>query len=61
MPGDLRERFHVLIAVIREALTRLAGQGLALQSSNYGFSVISPTYSDLNNISKARNKTEEVH
>lgn len=54
MPGELRERFHVSIAVIREALTRLAAQGLALQSPNYGFSVISLTFSDLNNIIEAR-------
>jgi len=58
MPGDLRERFHVSIAVIREALTRLAAQGLALQSPNYGFSVISLTNSDLNNIIEARSINE---
>jgi len=58
MPGELREHFHVSIAVIREALTRLAAQGLALQSPNYGFTVIPLTFSDLNNIIEARSINE---
>ena len=58
MPVELRERFGVSIAVIREALTRLASQGLAIQSPNYGFSVIALTLSDLNNIIEARRINE---
>jgi len=58
MPGELGERFSVSIAVIREALTRLAAQGLAMQSPNYGFSVIALTISDLNNIIEARRINE---
>lgn len=54
MPGELRERFNVSVAVVREALTRLAAQGLAKQSPNYGFSVLKLSASDLENIIEAR-------
>lgn len=58
MPGDLRMRFKVSIAVIREALTRLAAQGLARQSPNYGFTVMTLSASDLENITEARRINE---
>lgn len=58
MPGDLRIRFNVSIAVIREALTRLAAQGLAKQSPNYGFTVMTLSASHLKNIIEARRINE---
>ncbi|VBB07731.1 transcription regulator hth gntr [Lucifera butyrica] len=60
MPADLRVRFNVSTAVIREALTRLAAQGLAKQSPNYGFTVMTLSISDLENITEARRINEGV-
>ena len=58
MPGELRMRFNVSIAVVRESLTRLAEQGLAKQSPNYGFTVMTLSASDLENIIEARRINE---
>ncbi|WP_010243953.1 GntR family transcriptional regulator [Acetivibrio cellulolyticus] len=58
MPADLRARFNVSIAVIREALTRLAAQGLANQTPNHGFAVMTLSESDLKNIIEARRINE---
>lgn len=58
MPGELKMRFDVSIAVVREALTRLAAQGLAKQSPNYGFTVMTLSKSDLENIFEARRINE---
>ena len=56
--ADLKVRFNVSIAVIREALTRLAAQGLAKQSPNYGFTVITLSVPELENIFEARRINE---
>ncbi|EHJ00738.1 transcriptional regulator, GntR family [Clostridium sp. DL-VIII] len=58
MPGELKIRFDVSIAVVREALTRLAAQGLAKQSPNYGFTVMTLSKSDLEDIIEARKINE---
>lgn len=56
--ANLRLRFNVSIAVIREALTRLSAQGLARQNPNYGFTVMTLSESDLKNIAEARRINE---
>ncbi|EKQ57729.1 MULTISPECIES: GntR family transcriptional regulator [unclassified Clostridium] len=58
LPGELKIRFDVSIAVVREALTRLAAQGLAKQSPNYGFTVMTLSKSDLEDIIEARSINE---
>ncbi len=62
MPGELKMRFNVSIAVIREALTRLAAMGLVKQNPNYGFSVVTLSKSHLQNIIEVRkiNETEAL-
>lgn len=62
MPGELKIRFNVSIAVIREALTRLASMGLVKQNPNYGFSVVTLSKPHLENIIEARkiNETEAL-
>lgn len=62
MPGELKMRFNVSTAVIREALTRLAAIGLVNQNPNYGFSVVSLSESILKNIIQVRkiNETEAL-
>lgn len=46
----LKERFQVSSTPIREALTRLAQDGLAIYYSNIGITVIEPTKKDLNEL-----------
>lgn len=58
MPSELRLRFEVSISVIREALIRLAEQGLAKQNPNHGFTVITISAKELKNIIEARKINE---
>ncbi|MEC0245852.1 GntR family transcriptional regulator [Paenibacillus chitinolyticus] len=52
--SELAKGFVVSVAVVREALTRLATQGLVLQNPNHGFSVKSVSEEELNSIIEAR-------
>ncbi|MBB6733491.1 GntR family transcriptional regulator [Cohnella zeiphila] len=56
--SELAKGFDVSVAVVREALTRLATQGLVLQNPNYGFSVKTASEEELNNIIQARSLNE---
>jgi DNA-binding GntR family transcriptional regulator len=58
MPAELRLYFNVSVAVIREALTRLAEKGLAKQSPNHGFTVMTLSDNELKNIIVARSINE---
>lgn len=53
-PGELRLRFSVSVAVVREALTRLAEQGLARSQPNRGFAVTPISQADLTALLEAR-------
>lgn len=52
--SELAKGFEVSVAVVREALTRLATQGLVLQNPNHGFSVKTVSAEELNSIIEAR-------
>ncbi|WP_135554558.1 GntR family transcriptional regulator [Paenibacillus cymbidii] len=52
--SELAKSFDVSVAVVREALTRLATQGLVLQNPNHGFSVKMVSEAELNSIVEAR-------
>lgn len=52
--SELAKGFDVSVAVVREALTRLATQGLVLQNPNHGFSVKTVSEEELNSIIEAR-------
>lgn len=52
--SELAKSFDVSVAVVREALTRLATQGLVLQNPNHGFSVKTVSKEELNSIIEAR-------
>lgn len=56
--SELAKGFEVSVAVVREALTRLATQGLVLQNPNHGFSVKRASEEELNNIVRARSINE---
>ena len=56
--AELAERFTVSQSVIREALTRLAEQGLAVALPQQGFRVITLSRDDLNNVTEARVQVE---
>lgn len=56
--SELAKGFDVSVAVVREALTRLATQGLVLQNPNHGFSVKTVSEEELNNIIQARSINE---
>jgi len=56
--SELAKGFDVSVAVVREALTRLATQGLVLQNPNHGFSVKTASEEELNNIIQARSINE---
>lgn len=58
--SELAKGFDVSVAVVREALTRLATQGLVLQNPNRGFSVKTVSEEDLNNIIEARSINESA-
>ena len=52
--SELAKGFAVSVAVVREALTRLATQGLVLQNPNHGFSVKTVSEEELKSIIEAR-------
>lgn len=52
--AGLAKGFDVSVAVVREALTRLATHGLVLQNPNHGFSVKTASKEELNSIIEAR-------
>jgi DNA-binding GntR family transcriptional regulator len=51
---QLRERYQVSSGVVREALPRLAGEGLAVLAPQQGYSVISVSEEDLRHLTQAR-------
>ncbi|MFD7790209.1 GntR family transcriptional regulator [Streptomyces sp. NPDC059759] len=57
---ELAERFSVSQSVIREALTRLAGQGLVVAAPQQGFSVVALSLEDLNELTEARVDIESL-
>jgi DNA-binding GntR family transcriptional regulator len=59
LPG-LTERFGVSITVIREALTRLAGQGLVEVNPKRGFSVMGLSPADLRDLTYVRVQLETL-
>lgn len=52
--AELSARFAVSVAVVREVLTRLAGQGLARSEPNRGFAVTPLSHDDLRALVEAR-------
>ncbi len=59
-PQELAQRHHVSLAVVREALVRLVGEGIAVRLPNRGFAV--PDFSDQRwqQIAQARRTIEPV-
>lgn len=53
-PMELKERYNVSLAVIREVLIRLATEGLVKQNPNLGFSVLTFSTQELQHIYEAR-------
>ncbi|MEU6292257.1 GntR family transcriptional regulator [Streptomyces sp. NPDC005047] len=51
---ELAQRFSVSQSVVREALTRLSEQGLVLAAPQQGFSVVTVSLDDLNELTEAR-------
>ncbi len=52
--AQLRENYGHSMGVLREALTRLAAEGLAIKKSQHGFRVIELTLKDLNDLTDSR-------
>lgn len=50
----LREKYGHSMGVLREALTRLVAEGLAIKRAQHGFRVVELTLDDLNNLTDAR-------
>src|SRR5690625_414676 len=57
---ELAARFSVSQSVIREALTRLAGQGLVVASPQQGFHVVTLSLDGLNELTEARCEIESL-
>lgn len=55
---ELTERYSVSQSVVREALTRLAEQGLAVALPQQGFRVVTLSRSDLDELTEARKELE---
>ncbi|MEU0227247.1 GntR family transcriptional regulator [Streptomyces sp. NPDC006284] len=55
---ELARRFSVSQSVVREALTRLAGQGLVVATPQQGFSVMTLSLKHLNELTEARTEIE---
>lgn len=53
-PRALADRFSVSLSVVREALSRLAEQGLVVAAPQLGFSVVSLDVADLVDLTKVR-------
>ncbi|GAA2301420.1 GntR family transcriptional regulator [Streptomyces violaceusniger] len=57
---ELAQRFSVSQSVIREALTRLSGQGLVVATPQQGFSVVTLSLKDLDELTEARRNIESL-
>ena len=57
---DLAQRFDASLSVIREALTRLAGQGLLVATPQRGFSVRELSVADLADLTQTRVQVESL-
>ncbi|MCX4919040.1 GntR family transcriptional regulator [Streptomyces sp. NBC_00687] len=57
---ELAGRFSVSQSVVREALTRLAGQGLVVATPQQGFSVMTLSLKHLNELTEARTEIEPM-
>ncbi|MCX4406060.1 GntR family transcriptional regulator [Streptomyces sp. NBC_01549] len=57
---ELAQRFDVSQSVVREALTRLSEQGLVLAAPQQGFSVVTVSLDDLNDLTEARIEIETM-
>ncbi|MFG3248816.1 GntR family transcriptional regulator [Streptomyces sp. NPDC048187] len=57
---ELAQRFSVSQSVVREALTRLAEQGLVHAAPQQGFSVVTVSLDDLNDLTEARIELETL-
>jgi len=57
---DLAQRFDASLSVIREALTRLAGQGLLVATPQRGFSVRELSVTDLADLTRTRVQVESL-
>ncbi|MFE9687207.1 GntR family transcriptional regulator [Streptomyces sp. NPDC006285] len=55
---ELARRFSVSQSVVREALTRLSGQGLVVAAPQQGFSVMTLSLKHLNELTEARTEIE---
>jgi DNA-binding GntR family transcriptional regulator len=52
--AELRLRYNCSVGVLREALPRLVGEGLAVSEPQLGFRVVSVTVDDLRHLTEAR-------
>ncbi|MFE6764801.1 GntR family transcriptional regulator [Streptomyces sp. NPDC057689] len=57
---ELSQRFSVSQSVVREALTRLSEQGLVHAAPQQGFSVVTVSLADLNELTEARIEIETL-
>ncbi|MEV0579368.1 MULTISPECIES: GntR family transcriptional regulator [unclassified Streptomyces] len=57
---ELSQRFSVSQSVVREALTRLSEQGLVHAAPQQGFSVVTVSLADLNELTEARVEIETL-
>ncbi|WP_123666171.1 GntR family transcriptional regulator [Actinocorallia herbida] len=57
---ELAQRFSMSQSVVREALTRLVGQGLVVATPQQGFSVMALSLRHLNELTEARVRIEPV-
>ncbi|MFH8802127.1 GntR family transcriptional regulator [Streptomyces sp. NPDC017936] len=57
---ELAQRFSVSQSVVREALTRLSEQGLVRAAPQQGFSVVTVSLDDLNDLTEARIELETL-
>ncbi|WP_411074928.1 GntR family transcriptional regulator [Streptomyces sp. cmx-4-7] len=57
---ELGQRFSVSQSVVREALTRLSEQGLVLAAPQQGFSVVTVSLDDLDDLTEARVEIETM-
>jgi DNA-binding GntR family transcriptional regulator len=58
--AELRERYEASAGVVREALLRLADQGLALAEPQQGFRVVQISVDDLRELTEARIEVETL-
>lgn len=56
--AELAGRFHVSVGVMREALTRLAGNQLVVATPNHGFRVVAMTPDEIADLTRVRTTLE---